>query len=275
MRSRIFSVSLPMNSMTAQQIQKRLRQFASREKAKVLQRFFKTGPGEYGEGDIFLGVMVPNIRRVAKEFQDAPLDEITTLLASTVHEERLLALLMLVQAYARGDDALKKKIYGLYLKNTKYINNWDLVDLSAPNIVGAYLLDKSRKPLYRFARSKDLWKRRIAILATFQFIKQNDFDDTLGICEGPSDGRSRSSSQGGWMDAARGRQAFSSCRREISEAALQEHAADHAAVCDRAVSGREKTEVSGRKSLNYGIKEFFLLYFSGFGAGLSLFRSRS
>ncbi len=169
--------------MTAQKIKKSLRQFASRQKAKVLQGFFKTGPGEYGAGDIFLGVVVPDIRRVAKEFHGASLGEITTLLASTVHEERLLALLMLVSAYARGDDTLKKRIYGLYLKNTKYINNWDLVDLSAPNIVGSYLLDKSRKPLYVFARSKDLWKRRIAILATFQFIKRNDFDDTLGIAK--------------------------------------------------------------------------------------------
>jgi len=167
--------------MTAQQIQKRLRQFSSREKAKVLQRFFKTGPGEYGEGDVFLGVMVPDIRRVSREFQDAPLDEITTLLASPFHEERLLSLLMLVQAHARGDHALQRKIYSLYLKNTKHINNWDLVDLSAPNIVGAYLLDKSRTPLYTFARSKNLWKRRIAILATLRFIKQNDFDDTLRI----------------------------------------------------------------------------------------------
>jgi 3-methyladenine DNA glycosylase AlkD len=167
--------------MTAQKIQKRLRQFASKEKAKVLQGFFKTGPGEYGEGDVFLGVVVPDIRRVAKEFPNAPIGEITTLLASTDHEERLLALLMLVNAFARGDDSLRRHIYSLYLKNTKYINNWDLVDLSAPNIVGAYLLDKSRKPLYELARSKDLWKRRIAILATFQFIKQNDFDDTLGI----------------------------------------------------------------------------------------------
>jgi 3-methyladenine DNA glycosylase AlkD len=167
--------------MTALQIQKRLRQFATREKAKILQRFFKTGPGEYGEGDHFLGVVVPDIRRVAKEFQSAALDKITTLLASPVHEERLLALLMLVQAYARGDHALKRKIYNLYLKNTKHINNWDLVDLSAPNIIGAYLLDKNRTPLYALARSKNLWKRRIAIMATFQFIKQNDFDDTLGI----------------------------------------------------------------------------------------------
>jgi 3-methyladenine DNA glycosylase AlkD len=169
--------------MTAQQIQKRLRQFASKKKAKVLQGFFKTGPGEYGDGDVFLGVVVPDIRRVAREFHDTSLGEITTLLASTVHEERLLALLMLVHAYAGGDDSLKRKIYSLYLKNTKYINNWDLVDLSAPNIVGAYLLDKSRKPLYAFVKSKDLWKRRIAILATFRFIKQNDFDDTLGIAQ--------------------------------------------------------------------------------------------
>ena len=169
--------------MTAQKIQKRLRQFASKEKARVLQGFFKTGPGEYGEGDIFLGVVVPDARKVAKEYQGTPLSEIIRLLKSTIHEERLLALLMLVSAYSRGDDTLKRKIYGLYLKNTKYINNWDLVDLSAPNIVGAYLLDKSRAPLYAFAKSRDLWRRRIAILSTFAFIKQNDFDDTFGIAK--------------------------------------------------------------------------------------------
>ena len=167
--------------MIALQIQKRLRQFATREKARVLQGFFKTGPGEYGEGDIFLGIVVPDIRRVAKEFQDTPLEEIKKILASQYHEERLLALLMLVHQFAKGDEALKKRIYGLYLKSTRYINNWDLVDLSAPNIVGTYLLDKSRKPLYTFARSNDLWKRRIAILSTAAFIRQNDFDDTLGI----------------------------------------------------------------------------------------------
>lgn len=167
--------------MTAQKIRKRLRQLASREKARVLRGFFKTGPGEYGEGDVFLGVMVPVIRRVAKEFQGAPLVEIESLLASPIHEERLLALFMLVSAFTRGDESRKKKIYSLYLKNAKYINNWDLVDLSAPNIVGAYLLSRSRKPLYAFAKSRSLWKRRIAILATFPFIKQNDFADSLGI----------------------------------------------------------------------------------------------
>ncbi len=167
--------------MIAPKIQKRLRQFATREKARVLQGFFKTGPGEYGEGDLFLGVVVPDIRRVAKEFQDTPLEEIKKILASRHHEERLIALLMLVDQFAKGDEALKKRIYGLYLKSTRYINNWDLVDLSAPNIFGTYLLDKSRKPLYAFAKSNDLWKRRIAILSTFAFIRQNDFDDTLRI----------------------------------------------------------------------------------------------
>jgi 3-methyladenine DNA glycosylase AlkD len=167
--------------MLVEGIKKRLRSFASKEKAKLLQGFFKTGPGEYGEGDIFLGVVVPNIRKVSKEFQGTPLPEIERLLASTIHEERLLALLMLVQAYAKGDDGAKKKIYDLYLSNTKYINNWDLVDLSAPNIVGNYLIDKSRKPLYTLAKSTDLWERRIAILATFAFIKQNDHSDSLKI----------------------------------------------------------------------------------------------
>jgi len=167
--------------MLVEAIKKRLRSFASKEKAKVLQGFFKTGPGEYGEGDIFLGVVVPNIRKVAKEFQRTPLPAITELLASAVHEERLLALLMLVQAFAKGDDVIKRNIYNHYLNNTRYINNWDLVDLSAPNIVGNYLLDKSRKPLYTLAKSRDLWERRIAILSTFAFIKEDDHDDTLRI----------------------------------------------------------------------------------------------
>ncbi|HEY6011410.1 MAG TPA: DNA alkylation repair protein [Nitrospirota bacterium] len=167
--------------MTAEVISARLRSFAAREKAKLLQGFFKTGPGQYGEGDIFIGVMVPNIRRVAKEFQSAPITQIIKLLKSPIHEERLLSLLMLVQAYEKTNEAVRKTIYGLYLRNTRFINNWDLVDLSAPNIVGVHLVDKSRKPLYALAKSRDLWKRRIAILATFAFIKRNDHKDSLKI----------------------------------------------------------------------------------------------
>lgn len=186
--------------MLVENIKKRLRSYASREKAKVLQGFFKTGPGEYGEGDIFLGVVVPDIRRVSKEFSGTPLYEVARLLASAVHEERLLAVLMLVQTFTKGDDDAKKKVYDLYLNNTRYINNWDLVDLSAPNIVGNYLMDKSRRPLYKLARSHDLWERRIAILFTFSFIKQNDHRDALKIASMLlNDEHDLIHKAGGWM----------------------------------------------------------------------------
>jgi 3-methyladenine DNA glycosylase AlkD len=167
--------------MTAREIHRHIHKLADPDKAKILQGFFKTGPGEYGEGDRFLGIVVPVIRKLVKQYQDTPIGEVMKLLKSAIHEERLLALLMLVQRYEKGDDGLKKNIYGLYLKNTRFINKWDLVDLSAPNIVGPYLVDKSRKPLYALAKSRDLWKRRIAILSAFTFIKRNDFSDALRI----------------------------------------------------------------------------------------------
>ncbi len=177
------SQSRPGRGSTARIMQRRLRLFSNPEKARVLRRFFKTGPGEYGEGDRFLGVMVPNIRKIVRFHQDAPLAELAKLLRSPWHEERLLALLILVRQYERGDDARRAAIYSLYLGNTRFINNWDLVDLTAPNIVGAHLLDKSRKPLFALARSRDLWKRRIAIMSTFHFIKSYDYADTLAISE--------------------------------------------------------------------------------------------
>jgi len=167
--------------MTAQIIRAQLPLLADKDKAKILQRFFKTGPGEYGEGDIFMGITVPVLRKLSKEHEALPLREIVRLLRSSIHEERLLALLILVRAFSKSNSVLRKKIYNLYLKNTKFINNWDLVDLTAPNIVGAFLLDKSRRPLYDLVKSNNLWKRRIGIMATFTFIKQNDFDDALRI----------------------------------------------------------------------------------------------
>jgi 3-methyladenine DNA glycosylase AlkD len=170
-----------LQTVTALEIQARLAKLASQDKAKNLQRFFKTGPGQYGEGDIFHGITVPVLRQLVKEYEGIELTEVVKLLKSGMHEERLLALLMFVRAFTKSDDARKKKIYGLYLKNTRYINNWDLVDLSAPQIVGAYLTDKSREPLYVFARSRDLWQRRIAVLSTFTFIRFNDFNDSLEI----------------------------------------------------------------------------------------------
>lgn len=170
-------------SLTSRAMQKRLRHFASATKAKLLQRFFKTGPGEYGEGDRFLGVMVPYIRSVAKEYHEAPLTEVRKLLRSPWHEERLLALLILVRKFEGGSESLQKTIYELYLKNVRHVNNWDLVDLTAPKIVGPYLEKRFRRPLYRMARSKDLWERRIAVLATFHFIRNNDFTDALLLAE--------------------------------------------------------------------------------------------
>jgi 3-methyladenine DNA glycosylase AlkD len=169
--------------MTIPGIQRTLRKLASKKKAKLLQGFFKTGPGQYGEGDVFLGITVPLLRKLAKECRQTTVADAITLLRSEIHEQRMLALFLLVQAYAEGDETVKRQIYTSYLKNTRYINNWDLVDLSAPNIVGEYLMNRDRKPLYALARSRDLWKKRIAILATFRFIKQDDFSDSLAIAE--------------------------------------------------------------------------------------------
>jgi 3-methyladenine DNA glycosylase AlkD len=151
--------------------------------AAILQRFFKTGKGQYGQGDIFLGIKVPVQRKFAKEYSDLPINEVIRLLQSKVHEHRLTALLILILKYHAADDKARKTIFNLYLKHRKWINNWDLVDLSAPNIVGNYLLDKNRGILYKLAKSKSLWDKRIAILATFEFIKAGDAKDTFHIAE--------------------------------------------------------------------------------------------
>jgi 3-methyladenine DNA glycosylase AlkD len=169
--------------MTADEITKRLRKLGSKQHAAVSQRFFKTGPGEYGEGDIFIGVRVPVLRKLVKEYADLPLDEINNLLTSPIHEERLLALLLMVRRAAKNNEAGRKRIYTLYLENTRFVNNWDLVDTSAEHIVGAYLADKSKSVLYRLAQSDDLWERRIAIMSTFHYIKHHEFTDTLKICK--------------------------------------------------------------------------------------------
>ena len=143
--------------------QKRLRGFADRERGKFLLRFFKTGLGEYAEGDRFLGIRVPDLRTVAREFRSLSLRDLQRLLASKWHEERLLALVILVDQYARASDTERDAIYRLYLASTKDINNWDLVDVSAPRIVGAHLLRRDRRILHRLARSKSVWERRIAL----------------------------------------------------------------------------------------------------------------
>lgn len=151
--------------------------------AVILQRFFKTGKGEYGEGDIFYGIKVPVQRSIAKLFKDLSLNDLKELINSKIHEERLIAAFILVDQYKRGDNKKKKVIYNFYLKHRKGINNWDLVDLSAPKIVGAYLIDKEKDPLYKFAKSKDLWEKRISIISTQAFIREHYFEDTLKIAE--------------------------------------------------------------------------------------------
>ncbi len=148
------------------------------EKKIVLPRFFKTGKGQYGEGDMFLGVTVPNIRDVAKEFKDINFDIIEELIHSPWHEMRMCALLILVN---NSQKEVTKDIFDFYLSQTKYINNWDLVDLSAPQIVGKFLLDKKRDTLYQLAENDLLWDNRIAIVSTLTFIRNNDLDDTYQL----------------------------------------------------------------------------------------------
>jgi 3-methyladenine DNA glycosylase AlkD len=169
--------------MLVQNIQRKLQELGSREKAKVLQRFFKTGPGEYGEGDVFVGVKVPELRKLAKEYHEITVKGVKQLLRSAIHEERLLALFILVRKYSKGNETEKKRIYELYLKNTQFINSWDLVDSSAHYIIGAFLVDKSKEPLYSLAKSMNLWERRISIISTFYFIKHDKYAETLKISE--------------------------------------------------------------------------------------------
>jgi 3-methyladenine DNA glycosylase AlkD len=159
----------------------KLRALGDPRKAEDLQRFFKTGTGEYGEGDVFLGIRVPVLRKLATEYRDLTLGQAKKLLRSAIHEERLLALFILIDIFAKGSDVAKRQIYHLYLEHTQFVNNWDLVDASAEHIVGAYLWDKDKAPLLELAGSSLLWERRIAILSTFHFIKRGEFEATLKI----------------------------------------------------------------------------------------------
>ncbi|MCX6734781.1 MAG: DNA alkylation repair protein [Candidatus Peregrinibacteria bacterium] len=163
------------------EIIKELQKLASPEKAKFADRFFKTGKGEYGKGDHFLGIVVPETRKISKKYKNISLPKIETLLDNKFHEARLCALLILVQKFPKEPE----KIYKFYLKNSAKINNWDLVDSSADKIIGAYLYSKpSQKTiLYKLVKSKNIWERRIAILSTFYFIRKNEFDDALKISE--------------------------------------------------------------------------------------------
>jgi 3-methyladenine DNA glycosylase AlkD len=181
--------------MELNDLKTRVRKQANTKKANLSLRFFKTGKGEYGEGDKFLGIDNPTIRKIAKEFYSLAIHDLESMIKSKFHEERLIALLILTLKFGKASSRAKAclpagtatedqiKIYDFYLKHTKYINNWDLVDLSAYKIVGAYLYDKNRKILFKLAKSKNLWERRIAIISTFYFIARGDYKDSLAIAE--------------------------------------------------------------------------------------------
>jgi 3-methyladenine DNA glycosylase AlkD len=166
----------------AADVRRHLKQQIDPEKAEIYPRFFKTGPGEYGEGDRFYGVTVPKCRKIAKAARGMKWAELAKLLKSPVHEEREVALFMMVDAFQRAkNEEERETVYERYVRHRKHVNNWDLVDASAPTIVGGYLENKDRSPLYDWARSGNLWEKRIAMLATFRYIKAKDYKDALAI----------------------------------------------------------------------------------------------
>lgn len=207
--------------MTAQALIGDLQALGTPEKAKSSAWFFKTGKGQYGYGDVFFGVTVPEQRLIARRYRELPLEEIGKLLQHTVHECRLTALFILVGQYSRGDAQSRRRIARFYLTHRKRINNWDLVDSSAPYILGQYLLEKDRSILYEFARSHHLWERRIAIIATAAFIREDEFDDTLNIAALLLNDRHDLIHKAvGWMLREVGKKS-----RETEEAFLKKHAA--------------------------------------------------
>lgn len=167
----------------AEDVRNELMNLSDGDDALHTQRFFKTGPGEYGEGDRFLGIRVPKQREIAKKYRHISRKELTRLLRSRFHEERLTALIILVHQFEKADNEVRQEIYELYMNHRAFINNWDLIDISAPRIVGPALLDRSRSVLYEWAASGWLWDRRIAILATFAFIRKGEYHDTFQLAE--------------------------------------------------------------------------------------------
>ncbi len=169
--------------MSLSELKNVLKSKANKQKAVVLQRFFKTGKGQYGEGDIFIGITVPEQRKIANQFSELSFDDIKQLLYSEIHEERLISLLILVNRYQKTDEKEKKNIYDFLIRHRKRINNWDLVDLIAPKTIGDYLIDKDKSILFKLASSQNVWDRRIAVMSTFPCIRKGEFQTTLKLSE--------------------------------------------------------------------------------------------
>jgi len=165
-----------------EKLRRELKKLSDKKKAVILQKYFKTGEGEYGFGDVFLGLTVPQCRTLAIKYKDLSFEDLLKLIRSEIHEERLVALLVMVHNFEH-DEMLQRRIYEFYMKNIKFINNWDLVDLSSDKIVGGYLIDKPKSILYKLSDSKNLWERRIAMVSTYHFIKNGEFEDALGIAQ--------------------------------------------------------------------------------------------
>jgi len=206
----------------AEEVQEQLRAAGTPEIAEHSQRFFKTGPGEYGEGDRFLGVRVPVVRALLRKFRQLPMPELRKLIRSRFHEERLFAVLWLSEDGKKADDKQLKRNFDFYLRERRFINTWDLVDGSAPGVVGRWLADKDRSVLYELASAESLWDRRIAMLATYHFIKENDVDDVFDLAtilrDDPEDLMHKAV---GWMLREAGKK-----QRPRLDAFLAEHAAE-------------------------------------------------
>lgn len=170
-------------NFTAKQVKQEIKKMGTPERAKASAWFFKTAPGQYGHGDIFVGLNMPDTRLVAKKFSGLPAPEVVKLLHSKIHEERMVALLIIVNKYSQANDQEKKYWFKIFWQERKWINNWDLVDVTVPKVAGEYFVTHPRQPLYALAKSKNIWERRIAVLSTFAFIKRGDFKDSLAIAK--------------------------------------------------------------------------------------------
>ena len=217
-------------------IKAELKLVANPEKALMCRRFFKTGKGEYAAGDQFIGGTVPELRRIVGHYAECSMLDIQKLLSSKIHEERFIGLQILVTRFQSGDEHTQQRAYTLYMKSLHAVNNWDLVDSSAPQIVGAYLFEKEKTPLYALARSRDLWKRRIAIVATLYFIRKGAFADTIAIAELLlEDKQDLIHKAVGWMLREVGKQ-----DKDVELIFLKQprtlYATDDVAICDRAIS---------------------------------------
>jgi len=216
------------------ELRKDLQRLSNKKRASDMQKFFKTGEGEYAFGDVFIGLTVPQSRQVAAKYNDMPFEELYKLIRSEIHEERFIALLVLVNNF-KADEMLQRRIYEFFMKNIKFVNNWDLVDLSADKIVGGYLIDKPKTVLYKLASSKNMWERRIAMIATYNFIKNEMYDDAINIAEKlVEDDNDLIQKAVGWMLREVGKR-----NKAIEEAFLKKH-----------------HKIMGRTALRYSLEKF-------------------